>query len=166
MPEEKNKPETINLREFGRERAQPPEKPEILPTPDRHEGFEAGQEQAPEKLPETGPEQEAGAEGRSGEAGGLPSVGQRPARQKRIEKVLAKDLDDYYLAMTGEKRREFKRAGEETARKINDLLEQGKVKAQRVIDLIRRWLSLIPGINKFFVEQEAKIKTDEIMKMS
>jgi len=27
------------------------------------------------------------------------------------------------------------------------------------------WLKLIPGVNKFFLEQEAKIKTDEVLKL-
>jgi len=31
--------------------------------------------------------------------------------------------------------------------------------------LIKKWLLLIPGVNKYFLEQEAKIKADEIVKM-
>ena len=35
----------------------------------------------------------------------------------------------------------------------------------KIIDVIKKWLSIIPGINKFFLEQEAKIKTDKIMEL-
>jgi len=93
-------------------------------------------------------------------------AGKLKAREKEIEKTLESGLEDIYINMPQEKRSEFKRAGEETARKINKLLEQTRVKARKIVNLIKRWLSLIPGINKFFLEQEAKIKTDKIMKLN
>ncbi len=86
-------------------------------------------------------------------------------REKKIEKVLEKDLEHIYLSMLPEKRKEFKIAGEQTAREINKLLEKAKVKIKKIIGLIRKWLLMIPGVNKFFLEQEAKIKADEIMKI-
>jgi len=87
-------------------------------------------------------------------------------RVKEIEKVLEKDLDELYLAMSPEKREEFKLVGEETAKDINALLKKTTVKMKKIIELIRKWLLIIPGINKFFVEQEAKIKADEIIKIN
>ena len=86
-------------------------------------------------------------------------------REKMIEKTLEGGLEDVYIKMNEEERRRFKKAGEEAANRINILLEQTKVKAKKIINLIKKWLLLIPGINKFFLEQEAKIKTDEIMKL-
>jgi hypothetical protein len=44
-------------------------------------------------------------------------------------------------------------------------LGQTKIKVNKIIDLIRRWLKLIPGINKFFLEQEVKIKADKIIRL-
>jgi len=85
--------------------------------------------------------------------------------EKQIEKVLEKDLAEIYLNLSPDKQEEFKVKGEETARQINILLQKTKIKAREVIDLIKRWLSIIPGVNKFFLEQEAKIKTDEIMRI-
>ncbi|HAM87912.1 MAG: hypothetical protein US83_C0016G0021 [Candidatus Falkowbacteria bacterium GW2011_GWC2_38_22] len=105
-----------------------------------------------------------------GELGGIVSAGQQrkmsTARAKEIEKVLEKGLDDIYLAMPVEKRAIFKSTGEKTISQINGLIEAGKVNMKKVIDLIRSWLSLIPGVNKFFLEQEAKIKADEILNLS
>jgi hypothetical protein len=84
-------------------------------------------------------------------------------RQKQIENVLARGLREIYLNLTPEKQQAFKLVGEETARKINQLLAKTKVKIGAIIKLIKKWLSLIPGVNKYFLEQEAKIKADEIM---
>ena len=47
--------------------------------------------------------------------------------------------------------------------KINELLSHAKVKVNKIIALIRDWLKLIPGINKFFLEQETKIKADNLL---
>lgn len=104
-----------------------------------------------------------------GELGGIISVGQQrkisAQRAKDIEKILEKDLDEIYLAMPVEKRIVFKAVGEKTIAQINELIEMGKINMKKVIDLIRAWLLIIPGVNKFFLEQETKIKADEIIKL-
>jgi hypothetical protein len=86
-------------------------------------------------------------------------------RRKDIEIAMAKGLEDIYMSLDPAKRAEFKKAGEETAEKINKLLEKTKVKIGQIVNLIRKWLSLLPGVNKFFLEQEAKIRADEVMKI-
>lgn len=86
-------------------------------------------------------------------------------RQKEIEKTLSKDLEAEYLNMPSFKQREFREVGEKTAIEINKLLDKTKIKVKKIINLIKKWLSIIPGINKFFLEQEAKIKADEIIKI-
>ena len=80
-----------------------------------------------------------------------------------IENILSQDLDEIYGQMTPEIRKEFKQKGEETASRIEQLIKTVKVKVKEVLNLIKNWLKIIPGINKFFIEQEAKIKTDRIM---
>jgi len=97
------------------------------------------------------------------QAGGLLAAQAR--RQKQIENVLAKGLTEVYLNLAPAQRQEFKRAGEATARKINQLLLQTKINIGKIIKLIKKWLLLIPGVNKYFLEQAAKIKADEIVKM-
>lgn len=102
--------------------------------------------------------------------GGIVAAGQQrqasEKREKEIEKILEKGLDEVYLAMPEAKRVEFRLAGEKTLHKINDLIEKGRASMKTIIDLIRSWLSLVPGVNKFFLEQEAKIKADEIMNIN
>lgn len=82
---------------------------------------------------------------------------------KKIDKILEEDLADVYFKMSPEQQAAFKKKGEETSVKIRGLLEQASVKAKEVLKLIVAWLRLIPGVNKLFWEQEAKIKTDKIM---
>lgn len=115
--------------------------------------------------------QEVLAEIKRAEEGGVAAaVGasapqQTQKRQKEIEKVLEAGLEGTYLSMPPVEQQEFMIAGEETARKISVLLGQAKIKFKKIIALIKKWLSLIPGVNKFFLEQEAKIKADEIIKL-
>jgi len=101
----------------------------------------------------------------SGSAGTNLSQAYYQARVKAIDDILSAGLHDIYLQMDPVKQKEFKQAGEETVLKIAGLLDKTKIKIDKVIDLIRRWLKIIPGINKFFLEQEAKIKADRIIKL-
>lgn len=97
--------------------------------------------------------------------GGQANSAAYQKRLKKIEETLEKDLSELYLAMPDNKKQEFKKVGEETADKINQMLGQAKYKIQNIIALIKKWLSLLPGASQFFIEQEAKIKTDEIVRM-
>ena len=132
--------------EAGRERISQPERPET-PRPE---------------MPSVAEESAAGRE----MPGSIGAGRSDQARQKEIEDVLARDLADLYREMPESRRREFKQAGEETAGKINELFTRGKATAKKIVDLIKRWLGLIPGVNRFFLEQEAKIKTDEILRLN
>lgn len=86
-------------------------------------------------------------------------------RKKKIEEVLSKDLGGIYVKMSPAQRAEFKKKGEETTEEINNLLDKTKVKLRKVVNLIKKWLAVIPGVNRFFLEQEAKIKADEILRI-
>lgn len=85
-----------------------------------------------------------------------------PALQ-RIENILGEDLTDTFLGMTPERQKLFKEKGEATASLIQKILDGTKINTKKIFDLIRQWLKLIPGVNRFFLEQEAKIKTDKIL---
>ncbi len=89
----------------------------------------------------------------------------RAERKKKIEEILEKDMGSLYLSMPTYKQNEFRRVGEEISQKINDLLDKAKIKIKNIINLIKRWLLIIPNINKYFLEQEAKIKADKILKI-
>lgn len=82
-----------------------------------------------------------------------------------LEKILEDGLGDYVAAMPEEARTRFLYKGQETATAISLMVRALKVHAKKVVELIRNWLLTIPGVNKFFLEQEAKIKTDRVLEL-
>lgn len=84
---------------------------------------------------------------------------------REIENVLQEGLVDIYRGLTPSQQADFKRRGEATAQKISTLLNRVKVKIREILRLIRDWLKTVPGINKYFVEQTAKIKAEKIIKL-
>ena len=87
-------------------------------------------------------------------------------RQLAIENVMTDGLQDVYLNLDEPHRLLVKQEGERVAGVIENLIEAGKAAAKRVLFLIRDWLEKIPGVNKYFLEQESKIKTDKIMALA
>ena len=86
-------------------------------------------------------------------------------RVVEIDSILADGLNEVFLNMNAAQQANFKKTGEETVSKISKLLLETKVKVNKIVELIRKWLKLIPGVNRFFLEQEVKIKTDKIIKL-
>lgn len=89
---------------------------------------------------------------------------QKSPVQIEIENIMADGLEAPYRSMTPEQQEKFRKKGEEVAKAIENMITHVKLTARKVLHLIREWLKLIPGVNRYFLEQEAKLKTDEIMK--
>jgi len=100
-------------------------------------------------------------------AGGGVSLAQNFQQQRAaaIDSILSEGLNEVFLKMSAQEQQAFQRKGEETVVKINQLLNQTKVKVNKIIALIKAWLQMIPGVNKLFLEQEAKIKADRILRI-
>jgi len=93
----------------------------------------------------------------------------KPPKDKdlvEIENILAEDIGDAYNKLSPQRKKEFKVEGEKAAYTIWKMVETAKIQVSKAIDLIRRWLKMLPGINKFFLEQEIKIKTDKIISLA
>ncbi len=90
------------------------------------------------------------------------SVGQDELA-KEIENILESGLENLYMKMPKEKQLQFRQKGEEVSNKIAIILKEVKIKTSKILSLIMSWLSIIPGVNKFFIRQESKIKTDKII---
>lgn len=86
-------------------------------------------------------------------------------RAQAIDLILAEGLNDVFMKMSPADQKAFQLKGEETVVKINELLNKTKINLGKIIDLIKAWLKMVPGINKFFLEQEAKIKADKIIRL-
>jgi len=84
----------------------------------------------------------------------------------RVERVLEGDLGDIYVSLPKDVRVRFRAKGEEVAQTLRAMIDSAKVSAKKVLEIISEWLKLIPGVNRFFLEQEAKIKTDRIMALA
>lgn len=83
-----------------------------------------------------------------------------------LEKILEDGLGEYVSSMPDEARTRFLYKGQETAQRLAIMVNGVKIQAKKVVELIRDWLLTIPGVNKFFLEQEAKIKTDRVLSFS
>ena len=109
-------------------------------------------------------------EGKTGEGIGVTAP-QKIASQlpyfSDIEEILEDGLAEAFNQLSPAKQQEFKTKGEETTKNITELLNSSKEKisqlSKKIYNLIINWLKVIPGANKFFLEQEAKIKTDKIL---
>ncbi len=107
------------------------------------------------------------AESATGQAAGSASdfFSQQRQTKKQIEKIMETGLEEFYLNLPPDLQQKFKSEGELTINKIYVILSKTKVKVNKIISLIKKWLGIIPGLNKFFLEKEAKIKADEIIKL-
>ncbi len=83
----------------------------------------------------------------------------------KVENIMQEGLEDAFNSLTSIQQQEFKIQGEKTALEIRSLLRAGKVKVNKILQLLIGWLKLLPGINRFFLEQEAKIKADKIISL-
>lgn len=82
-----------------------------------------------------------------------------------VERIMQENLESAYAALSPVEQQEFKIKGEATALEIRNLLERTSVKIKKIFLLIFRWLSFLPGVNRFYLEQEAKIKADKILSL-
>ena len=85
---------------------------------------------------------------------------------KQIESILSEGLEQTYESLDENLKQEFRIKGEQTASQIQQIISQAKIVVHKIINLIKAWLSIIPNVNNFFLEQETKIKTDKILKLA
>lgn len=79
---------------------------------------------------------------------------------RTVENVLSEDLAETYKQLAPDTQQEFKKKGEQVARTVKQMITTGTFHAKKVLSLVLDWLRLIPHINRFFLEQEAKRKID------
>ncbi|MFA6228045.1 MAG: hypothetical protein WC668_02560 [Patescibacteria group bacterium] len=152
------------------------ERKDALPGATTESGLEF--EPAPEPAPSEFGWKERG--GRLKEQGELIAGGEAPAAPtatpanaealktyKQIEGILEEDLGEIYNNLSPKDQQVFKIKGEEAARSIFKVVyHQAKIKVKKIIHLIKKWLRTVPGINRYFLEQEAKIKADKIVALA
>jgi dGTP triphosphohydrolase len=85
---------------------------------------------------------------------------------KEVEHILEEDLGDIYFSLTPQLQQKFKTEGEKTSQKISEILRGAVIKVKEIMRALREWLKIIPGVNRFFLEQEIKIKTEQILQLA
>lgn len=95
-----------------------------------------------------------------------PVINDSAIIHKNIENVLSEGMENVYLSLDAGTQRIFKIKGEEISAKITTLILQAKVKVKEITELILEWLRIIPKVNKHYLEQEAKIKTEKILNIN
>ncbi len=85
---------------------------------------------------------------------------------KDIESILSEDIEEIYKNLPETLQEDFKKKGEETAKEIKGIISQARIAISKVLTLIKNWLLMVPGVNKFFLEQESKIKTEKILNLA
>ncbi len=138
---------------------------------------EAGREQEPRKENEPSKEAPKPAEPVSASPAEKPLASPPPAAPKTaavptptkdqylmiVERLLESGLLETYLKLPPAVRERFKAEGERTAKKLRDLIDKRRVRPSAVHHPVHRWLRMIPHVNRFFLLQAAKIKTDGVM---
>lgn len=94
-----------------------------------------------------------------------PAAIQKDEVTIEVEKILEDGLGEFVESMPEEAKVRFLSKGQEVSGQIAVMVRGFKVEVRRVVGLIKEWLLTIPGVNKFFLEQEAKIKTDRILEL-
>lgn len=152
-----------------------------LETPSSEQTPGEADRKAYEELPETKDaflEQEpvVTGESRTGEKASLASSSSQASSSSpvlivkdettiRVEKIMEEGLGNFYSSLPEDAKPAFKAKGEEIATEIAGMMKDVKLRISRVIRLLREWLMTIPKANKFFLEQEAKIKADKIVEL-
>ncbi len=131
---------------------------------------ETGKESAPETRPAVEAAPVAETVNEAAPAASIPVPVAEPAvavdpTVRSIEQILSEDLMEQFKAMNPSDKAKFRAKGEETVSKLMVLMGKTVVKAKEVLVLILGWLKLLPSANKYFLEQESKIKTDKIIEL-
>lgn len=148
----------------------PPEPQPVVPTPQEYAPVQTEQQPQSADQTEQGGLMRRRAQQNDDQASqqqsGVAAQQIQPKSREReeIEKMLSQGLSQLYQAMTPEQQEQFRTKGEETATAIEQMVTNFKATTRKVLGLIRGWLQFIPGVNKYFLEQESKLKTDDIMK--
>lgn len=91
---------------------------------------------------------------------------QKDAVTMEVEHILEEGLGEMYKTLPPDAKVAFRERGEHISNEIATMVRTFRVKVSNVLRLIRSWLHTIPGVNKFFLEQEAKLKTDAILELA
>ena len=78
------------------------------------------------------------------------------------EKILEDGLGSTYNALPEKVKPFFRQHGEHAAKTIADMIKRRSFDPAVALDLTTAWMQLVPKANKYYLEQESKLKIDEL----
>lgn len=131
--------------------------------------LEEGQEQEPvamERAAETaGIAVAAGAKAKGTKAEPAHIEAIKDEVYEEVEKIVEDGLGPFVETMEAGAKDRFLKKGRDVTAIIAGMVRGMHIKTKEVFRLLKEWLLTIPGVNKFFLEQEVKIKTDRIVEL-
>lgn len=115
---------------------------------------------------ETGPQEtDSPAESPADQGFDGPPPEQKDPVRMKVERILEDNLWDLYRTLPQGSRAKFKEQGEALAATLRGSLDLPKFRADDAYTAVAKWLKTIPRVNPYFLQQEAKIKTDRYVKL-
>lgn len=87
----------------------------------------------------------------------------KDAAMLQVEDVLEEGMREVYASLDDAHRKRFKAEGEKVAIRLAEMVRGAKSRAREILLLLTAWLKIIPGVNRYYLEQEAKLKADKIL---
>ncbi len=84
---------------------------------------------------------------------------------KNIEEILSENQDDILQGLGELERQTFGVKGEELARTLKAMLTQAEIDNEKIDEAIIAWMSMVPGQNSFYIEQEALTKRGKLLNL-
>lgn len=83
-----------------------------------------------------------------------------------IENIMSEGrISELYVELTPDIQNEFKVEGEKTSREIENASLKGELTENILHDLMEKWLTIIPDINKYFIATEVLVRSKKIMEL-
>lgn len=85
---------------------------------------------------------------------------------RAVEQTLETGLGDMVNRLPDVAKERFTAKGKEIAMQLTKSVYAGIPQSRVVVELVKAWLLTLPSVNKYFLEQEAKIRTDAIIALA
>lgn len=85
---------------------------------------------------------------------------------RSVEQALETGLGEMVDRLPDAAKERFTAKGKEIAMQLTKSIYAGVPQSRMVVDLVKAWLLTLPSVNKYFLEQEAKIRTDAIITLA
>lgn len=85
--------------------------------------------------------------------------------EQRLRHILSEDMAELMADLPADQKKEVQIEGLKTVDKLQLLLRQAHLKVKQIWELVWSWLKRFSGVNRFFLEQEVKKKTEEVLEL-